>query len=81
MKYLVGIGGSPRDQREEFTDFDLAFDRCLEMAREMAKDQGFRDPAFIGKWESCRDGEFIEGGACPDGDTGAYWPVVVRVAR
>jgi hypothetical protein len=78
--YIVGIGGSPQDNWTEFDDLDDAIIHCEEMAKEMAVEKGI-DPDGVDSYQdSCGD-EPYNGGACPDGDTGAYWPVVVQGER
>lgn len=74
-KYLVGIGGSPPDQRKEYDNFDDALDAAYDMAVEMAEDEHL-DPDDIRTWHG--DGRPTEGGACPSNNDGAYWPCVVR---
>lgn len=75
-RYLVGIGGTPDDQWSEYEDLTDAEEACLELARSHAIDQGI-DPDDVELYESGPDiGGVIDRGACPYGDTGAYWPVI-----
>ena len=72
--YYVGVGGSPRDSWIEYDDFSDAQMAALEMAEQMAEEQGI-DPAKIDTWGD--DDPEIGAGACPEGDPGGYWPMVV----
>ncbi len=73
--YLVGVGGEPRDSYEEYTDLDDAEVACLEMAERQAECQAEdgADPVEVSQYEN-GTGDDIERGACPDGDSGGYWP-------
>jgi hypothetical protein len=75
--YLVGIGGSPRDQRERYDDLDEACEACVRMAREQAEYQGL-DPDDIELYgaEQDLDPDGSGMGACPSNDDGAYWPEI-----
>jgi hypothetical protein len=75
--YLVGIGGSPRDQREQYDNLDDACEACVRMAREQAEREDY-DPDDIELYGAEQDLE-PDGpgmGACPSNNDGAYWPEI-----
>jgi len=76
MTYLVGLGGSPPDQRDEYDDFASALEAARVMAVEMAE-RNHEDPADIDTWGE--DDPDIGAGACPSNCDGAYWPHVTWV--
>lgn len=75
--YLVGIGGQPSENHEEFDSLEDAENRCLEMAEEMATEQGI-DPGTVDYVENTY-GDETERVACPEGDDGAYWPHIEEI--
>ena len=74
--YLVGLGGSPEDSREQYDTLEEATEACLRMAREMADDEEEADSVDL---YDGSDDEGDCGGACPEGTAGDYWPHIVRV--
>lgn len=85
-RYLVGIGGTPREQHEEYEDLVDAEAACLRMAEDLARSRGINLDTLaaagseIGLYENGA-GETLERGACPAGDDGAYWPHIEEVTR
>jgi hypothetical protein len=83
--YYVRIGGSPPESAERYTSEEEAWLAGERMAQTQAQAQGL-DTECLDRWYD--EGEWgcdgtVEptihlGGVCPDGDTGAYWPVVYR---
>jgi hypothetical protein len=74
--YIVGIGGSPTDTWDEYDDRDDAINAAIDMALDMAVEKGLTPESVdIDTWETDDESGTI-GGACPEGDTGGYWPVV-----
>jgi len=71
MTYFVGIGGEPKENREEYESLEAASSRCVEMALTQAAEEGI-DPETVGVYRTAG----IVAGACPDGDEGGYWPRV-----
>lgn len=71
--WIVGIGGQPQENCEEFETLEEAEERALEMAKEIAVSEGI-DPDSVDNY----DNSWLGGGrgACPEGDDGAYWPYI-----
>ena len=72
--WIVGVGGSPKDSWDKYYTEEEAEEACLEMAKEMA--EHFRQNEGKNVEEIyLYDSDEYEGGACPDGEGGEYWPV------
>lgn len=70
-RYRVRIGGSPPDSGDLFDDFDDAVDSAVEIAREMAGGKEVDLYDLRDRGGDC--------GVCPDGDDGAYYPIIEEV--
>ena len=69
--YRVGVGGSPKDSWDTFFDLEAAQDCAMQIALEMAEIREI-DPGEIELYDNGPS----DMGACPEGDDGAYWPVI-----
>ncbi len=76
-RYLVKFGGSPDDSGEICDDLGGAEDLCLHMAEQYAERQGIPvDDVELYNNEGING---PERGACPDGESGDYWPVIKEI--
>ncbi len=73
VKYLVGIGGSPKDQMIECDTFDEAINKCADMAIEQAEHEGINIGSLASWGEDDPD---LGAGVCPLNNDGGYWPNV-----
>jgi hypothetical protein len=77
MGYYTVTDGGPDDGK--FDDFDDALSYALDVALTMAADKGIDEATvdtFINGSPGPRDNGSWEAGACPEKDSGAYWPHV-----